>query len=59
MKSGASDKREGTVKNLVGNVKSTVGQTLGQPRLKARGDAEQNEGTAQRKIGRIKQVFDL
>jgi uncharacterized protein YjbJ (UPF0337 family) len=59
IKSGASDKLEGTVKNLVGKVKSTVGKTVGNPKLKARGDAEQNEGKAQKKIGQIKQVFDL
>jgi uncharacterized protein YjbJ (UPF0337 family) len=59
IKSGASDKLEGTVKNLVGKVKSAVGETLGNPKLKARGDAEQNEGKVQKKVGQIKQVFDL
>jgi uncharacterized protein YjbJ (UPF0337 family) len=59
IKSGASDKLEGTVKNLVGKVKSGLGRTLGNPKLKARGDAEQNEGRVQKKVGQIKQVFDL
>jgi len=59
IKPGSMDKLEGTVKTLVGKVKSTAGRTLGNPKLKARGDAEQNEGKVQKKVGQIKQVLDL
>jgi uncharacterized protein YjbJ (UPF0337 family) len=59
MKSGTQDKIEGAVKTLAGKIKEGAGKAVGNPRLEAQGLADQHEGKVQKKVGEIKQVFDL
>ncbi|MDP1580405.1 MAG: CsbD family protein [Candidatus Didemnitutus sp.] len=54
MKSSTQDKVKGTAKTIVGKVKETTGNVLGNPRLQIAGKAEQREGLAQKKIGQLK-----
>jgi uncharacterized protein YjbJ (UPF0337 family) len=59
MKSGSRDKIEGAAKNLAGKIKESAGKALGNQELEARGNSEQVEGRTQKKIGEIKEVFDM
>ena len=58
MKSSTQDKAEGTAKTISGNVKEKTGRLVGNPRLEAKGRAEQAEGKVQKKVGDIKKVVD-
>ena len=57
IKSGTQDEIEGTAKSLAGKVKESIGNAVGNPRLKAQGASDQFEGKTQKKIGEIKKVF--
>ncbi len=57
MKSSTYDKAAGTGKNIAGRAKEAAGKVLGNPRLQAKGQADQVEGRMQKKIGEIKKVF--
>ena len=57
MKSGSQDKVEGAARNLAGKLKEAAGKALGNPRLEAKGDIDQIDGSAQKKVGEIKKVF--
>jgi len=57
VKSGTEDKVEGAAKNLSGKVKEGVGKAIGSHHLEAKGDSEQLEGQAQRKVGEVKKAF--
>jgi uncharacterized protein YjbJ (UPF0337 family) len=57
VKSGAEDKVEGASKNLSGKVKEGVGKAIGSYRLESKGDSEQLEGNAQKKVGEVKKEF--
>ena len=56
MKSSTHDKAAGIGKSLGGKIRESTGKVLGNPRLQAKGKAEQIEGKTQRKIGEIEQV---
>jgi uncharacterized protein YjbJ (UPF0337 family) len=56
-KSGTEDKAEGAAKNLSGKVKEGVGNGIGSHHLEAKGDSEQLEGQAQKKVGDTKKAF--
>ena len=57
MKSSTQDKIEGSAKTLAGKIKEEAGKAVGNPRLEAKGDCDQIEGNAQKKVGEIKKVF--
>jgi uncharacterized protein YjbJ (UPF0337 family) len=56
-KSGTQDEIEGAAKNLTGKIKEATGRALGNPSLEARGDIDQIQGHAQKKVGEIKKVL--
>jgi uncharacterized protein YjbJ (UPF0337 family) len=58
MKSSATDKIEGNVHEAVGKVKETLGNLTNDPKLEAEGHDEHVDGTIQKKIGQIKEVFE-
>ena len=55
--SGTEDKAEGIANNLSGKVKEGVGKAIGNRHLEAKGDSEQLEGQAQKKVGEVKKAF--
>jgi uncharacterized protein YjbJ (UPF0337 family) len=57
VKSSTQDRIEGTAKILAGKIKEQAGKAVGNPRLEAKGDCDQIEGSAQKKVGEIKKVF--
>jgi uncharacterized protein YjbJ (UPF0337 family) len=59
MKSGNTDKLEGTAKQVSGAVKEKAGNVFNDPKLAARGRSEKQEGQVEHKVGEIKKVFDL
>ncbi len=58
LKSGTTDKVEGTAKIVSGKVKEETGKVFRKPNLEDKGVAEQVEGHVQKKVGEIKKVFD-
>ena len=56
MKSSRTDKVQGAVNEAKGKAKEIAGIITDNPRLKAKGKAEQIGGKIQEKIGQIKQV---
>ena len=56
MKSSMTDKVQGAVNTAQGEAKEVAGIIHDNPRLKAKGQAEQIDGKIQEKIGQIKQV---
>jgi uncharacterized protein YjbJ (UPF0337 family) len=58
MKSGTTDKLEGTAKIAAGKVKEETGKVFRSPRLENEGVGEQVEGHVQKKVGEIKKVFN-
>ena len=57
MKSSTHDKAEGTLHNVKGKVKETVGKIVGNPDLEAEGKIEKIQGKVQKKRGQIKKVL--
>ncbi len=58
MKSSAQDKTEGTAKKAAGTIKKAMGQATDNPKLKAKGRAQEGEGKVQNKVGDVKKVFN-
>ena len=58
MKSSTQDKVEGSAKDVSGKVKEAAGRATHNPNLQARGQDEQIEGKAQKKLGDVKKVFN-
>lgn len=58
MKSSTEDKVEGTVNELKGKLKETVGVATDRPDLEAEGAADRVDGKVQKKVGDVKKVFD-
>lgn len=56
MKSGNTDKMEGTAKIVSGKAKEDAGKVFRKPNLEDKGFAEQAEGHVQKKVGEIKKV---
>jgi uncharacterized protein YjbJ (UPF0337 family) len=57
MKSSAHDKLQGTAKQAIGKAKEVAGKVTGNPDLRDRGTAENNEGKVQKKVGEVKKVI--
>ena len=57
MKSGTTDRVEGTAKVIAGKMKEDAGKAFKKPHLQNEGVAEQVEGHVQKKVGEIKKVF--
>jgi uncharacterized protein YjbJ (UPF0337 family) len=51
------DKIGGSAKTLAGKIKEHAAKAVGNPRLEAKGDCDQIEGNAQKKVGEIKKVL--
>jgi uncharacterized protein YjbJ (UPF0337 family) len=58
MKPSTKDQTEGTIHEVKGKVKETVGQVIGNPDLEAEGKAENLGGKVQKKVGQVEQVFE-
>jgi len=58
MKQSTKDQIEGTVRELKGKAKQTMGQITKNPNLAADGDDEKLAGKIQKKVGQIEQVFE-
>lgn len=54
---GAIDKGKGHAKEAIGTAKSTLGHLIGNPKLEAKGDAQQAEGRKDRLKGEIKETL--
>ncbi|MGI8819891.1 MAG: CsbD family protein [Chthoniobacterales bacterium] len=57
MKSSATDKVEGGLKQAKGQVKESVGKATKSRDMQASGTADKAEGKVQSKVGDIKKVF--
>jgi uncharacterized protein YjbJ (UPF0337 family) len=49
---------EGSVHELKGTAKETVGKVTNRPHLQAEGNAEKNAGKVEKKVGQIEKVFE-
>ena len=58
MKQSSTDQTNGTVRELKGKAKQTLGQVTKNPKLAADGDNEKLAGKIQKKVGQIKRVFE-
>jgi uncharacterized protein YjbJ (UPF0337 family) len=56
MKSSTKDKVQGELHQVSGNVKEAVGKATDNPKLTAKGQAENMAGKIQEKVGEIKKV---
>ena len=57
MKTSTTDKVEGNIHKVNGEIKETVGQITNDPHLEAEGTIEKAEGKAQDAVGQIKKVL--
>jgi uncharacterized protein YjbJ (UPF0337 family) len=58
MKPSTTDQVEGTLHEVKGDVKATVGQVTKNPNLTDQGRAEQVAGKVQKKVGQVEKVFE-
>jgi uncharacterized protein YjbJ (UPF0337 family) len=58
MKDSTKDKVQGSVHELKGKVKETVGRATNNPRLEDEGTDEKVAGKIQKKVGDIEKVFE-
>jgi uncharacterized protein YjbJ (UPF0337 family) len=58
MQQSTKDQIKGTVHELKGKAKQTVGQITKNPSLVADGDNEKLTGKIQKKVGQIEKVFE-
>lgn len=56
--SSTHDKVEGKVHEVKGAVKEHIGRATNNPNLEDEGTAERVNGTVEKKVGQIKQVFE-
>ena len=59
IRSGTTDKVEGSAKVLSGKVKEATGRAVRSPKLESKGVSEQLEGHAQKKVGAFKKAIGL
>ena len=57
MKSSMKDKVKGTFHQAKGKVREMAGEITDNPKLKAKGKAEEIAGKAQNKMGQVKKVL--
>jgi uncharacterized protein YjbJ (UPF0337 family) len=58
MEESTKDKIQGTINDLAGKTKETVGEATDDKDLQAEGKGDQLKGKVQDKIGDIKKVFE-
>jgi uncharacterized protein YjbJ (UPF0337 family) len=58
MNQSTKDQIEGAIHDAKGKVKETAGQAIGNADLELEGKAENLGGKVQKKVGRVKQVFE-
>jgi len=58
MKQSTKDQIKGTVRELKGKAKQTMGQVTKNPNLAADGDNDNLAGKIQKKVGQIEKVFE-
>lgn len=58
MDKSTTDQIKGAFHEVKGKVKETVGDTVGNPNLKAEGTNENLKGKLQKKLGQIEKVLD-
>ena len=57
MTDSTKDRVEGTVHEVKGAVKETIGRATGNPDLESEGQAENLSGKIQRKVGEVEKVI--
>ena len=57
MTDSTKDRVEGTVHEVKGAVKETIGRATGNPDLESEGQAEKLSGKIQRKVGEVEKVI--
>jgi uncharacterized protein YjbJ (UPF0337 family) len=58
MKPSTKDQIEGTLHEMKGKAKQTVGQVTNNPNLTAEGQGEKIAGKVQKKVGQIEKVLE-
>ena len=58
MQQSTKDQIKGTVRELKGKAKQTMGQITKNPKLAGDGDDEKLAGKIQKKVGQIEKVFE-
>jgi uncharacterized protein YjbJ (UPF0337 family) len=58
MKPSTKDQIEGTLHEVKGKVKETVGQVINNPDLEAEGKTENLSGKVQKKVGQVEQILE-
>jgi uncharacterized protein YjbJ (UPF0337 family) len=57
MKPGSQDQAEGTIHQVKGKIKETIGRATNNTELEAEGTTEKVGGKIQKKIGQVKKVL--
>ena len=58
MKSSTQDKAEGTMHQVKGKIKETVGRVINNPEMEIEGKIENLDGKVQEKVGQLKDVVE-
>ena len=58
MKPSTKDKIEGTIHEVAGKVKETIGRIANDPDIEVEGKTEKFGGKVQQKVGQVEQVFE-
>jgi len=58
MSQGTKDVVKGTLHQVTGTVKATVGKITDNPKLTGEGEAEKLAGKVQEKVGKVERVFE-
>lgn len=58
MKSSTQDKAEGTMHQVKGKIKETVGRVIDNPEIEIEGKVENLDGKIQEKVGQLKDVVE-
>jgi uncharacterized protein YjbJ (UPF0337 family) len=58
MKPSTEDQIEGTIHEVKGKIKETIGQVIHKPELEVEGQAENLGGKVQKKVGQVEQVLE-
>lgn len=58
MKSSTQDKAEGTMHQVKGKIKETVGRVINNPEMEIEGKIENLDGKVQEKVGHLKDIVN-
>ena len=58
MKSSTKDKAEGTMHQVNGKIKETVGRVIDNPEMEIEGKVENLDGKIQEKVGHLKDIVN-